>query len=253
LPDPPGALAFIITSLPEHGTLRDPGAGAIDDVPYTLVDDGDQVEYTPGFHYYGDDGFHFGANDGGVPPYPGDHATIEVSNNGASWTTVWENAGSHIQDERWWLRTYDVSEVADGQETVYLRWGMGPTDDIGTRPGWNIDDVEIWGIAPEYSGVAERVGAGCLLLTNAPNPFSPVTRIAFELPRAAAGSVLSLRVFDAAGRCVATPWSGRAESGRVEVAWDGRDAAGRLLPAGVYCCRLSGGGVDLSRRMALLR
>ena len=28
---------------------------------------------------------------------------------------------------------------------VQIRWSMGPTDDIGTRSGWNLDEVETWG------------------------------------------------------------------------------------------------------------
>jgi hypothetical protein len=48
----------------------------------------------------------------------------------------------------------DISAVADGQSTVYLRWAMGPTDDSNTYPGWNIDDVEIWAVdmSPECPG-----------------------------------------------------------------------------------------------------
>ena len=46
--------------------------------------------------------------------------------------------------------SYDISDVADGEETVYLRWGMGPTDEFVTYPGWNLDDIQIWAAyAPE--------------------------------------------------------------------------------------------------------
>jgi hypothetical protein len=31
---------------------------------------------------------------------------------------------------------------------VFIRWNMGPTDAIQAQPGWNIDDVQIWGLAP---------------------------------------------------------------------------------------------------------
>ncbi|RIK68413.1 MAG: hypothetical protein DCC66_10145, partial [Planctomycetota bacterium] len=36
----------------------------------------------------------------------------------------------------------------DNQPTVYIRWGMGVTDSSVTYQGWNIDDVEIWGLVP---------------------------------------------------------------------------------------------------------
>jgi hypothetical protein len=74
-----------------------------------------------------------------------DHAYVRVSNNGSSWTTVWENS-SEITDSSWSQVEYDISAVADGQSTVYLRWTMGATDSSWQFSGWNIDDVEIWGM-----------------------------------------------------------------------------------------------------------
>lgn len=74
-----------------------------------------------------------------------DHATIEVSNDGSTWYIVWQHSTAALGDTSWQYKTYDISAVADGQSTVYLRWGIGPTDSGITYPGWNIDDVEIWG------------------------------------------------------------------------------------------------------------
>ncbi|HVP12690.1 MAG TPA: hypothetical protein VMV94_16050, partial [Phycisphaerae bacterium] len=74
------------------------------------------------------------------------HATIEVSNDGSAWSTIWQNT-TPISDTAWLQQTYDISAVADSHATVYIRWGMGPTTaDSTTYPGWNIDDVQIWGI-----------------------------------------------------------------------------------------------------------
>jgi hypothetical protein len=42
--------------------------------------------------------------------------------------------------------TFDIRAIADDQATVYLRWGMGPADRSNQYSGWNIDDVEIWGM-----------------------------------------------------------------------------------------------------------
>ena len=81
----------------------------------------------------------------GVESASYDHATIEVSNDGTTWTTIWDHTGNSITDFSWNLQTYDISAVADNQSTVYVRWGMGPTDRSVTYPGWNIDDVVITG------------------------------------------------------------------------------------------------------------
>jgi hypothetical protein len=79
----------------------------------------------------------------GVETY--DHATIAVSNDGMTWSTAWDSVGLTYSDAAWTLQTCDIGPLADGQPTVYVRWGMGPADSSVTYPGWNIDDVEIWG------------------------------------------------------------------------------------------------------------
>ena len=73
-----------------------------------------------------------------------DHAYVYVSNDGTNWTLVWENPNSSIQDTSWTEQEFDISAVADGQPTVYIKWVMGPTDSSVTFSGWNIDDIEIW-------------------------------------------------------------------------------------------------------------
>jgi len=83
----------------------------------------------------------------GVESSTFDHATIDVSTNGSTWTNVWNHSGSAISEAAWSLQTY-VLAPADNQGSVYLRWGMGPTDGSVTYPGWNIDDLEIWGLVP---------------------------------------------------------------------------------------------------------
>ncbi len=74
-----------------------------------------------------------------------DHAYVRVSNNGSTWTTVWQNS-AQLAETSWTQVEYDISALADGQATVYLRWTMGTTDGSWRFCGWNIDDVEIWGV-----------------------------------------------------------------------------------------------------------
>jgi len=74
-----------------------------------------------------------------------DRARVRVSNNGISWTTVWENT-SQIADGMWVYQELDISSVADHQPSVYLRWTMGPTDSSWRFCGWNIDDIQIIGV-----------------------------------------------------------------------------------------------------------
>ncbi|MBC8525413.1 MAG: T9SS type A sorting domain-containing protein [Candidatus Cloacimonetes bacterium] len=74
-----------------------------------------------------------------------DHAYVRVSNDGTNWFTVWQNE-TEITDFYWHQMDLDISEVADNQPTVYLRWTMGTTD-VGWRYcGWNIDDIQIFAL-----------------------------------------------------------------------------------------------------------
>ncbi|HUU85719.1 MAG TPA: lectin like domain-containing protein [Phycisphaerae bacterium] len=74
-----------------------------------------------------------------------DEATVEVSSDKVRWTVLWRatDTGVVISDATWHLQTFDISAVADGEPTVYVRWAMGPTGARFNYPGWNVDDVEI--------------------------------------------------------------------------------------------------------------
>ncbi len=79
---------------------------------------------------------------------PYDYACVQVSNDGATWTDLWTTGLSHISDSAWQYMEYAVpAQIGDGQSTLYFRWGMGPTDDWVTAPGWNLDDVQVTGQA----------------------------------------------------------------------------------------------------------
>lgn len=73
-----------------------------------------------------------------------DHAYLRVSNNGSSWTTLWENS-EEVTDASWTEQSFDISAIADGQSTVYVRFTMGTTDGSWTYCGWNVDDLDIVG------------------------------------------------------------------------------------------------------------
>lgn len=77
---------------------------------------------------------------------PYDHAEIQVSNDGVNWIDLWTTGYSHVSDAAWQNVDYAVpSSIADDQPTVFFRWGIGPTDESVTYPGWNIDNVQVTG------------------------------------------------------------------------------------------------------------
>jgi len=87
------------------------------------------------------------------------------------------------------------------------------------------------------------------LLPNHPNPFNPSTTLSFSLARA--GHV-RLSVYDLAGRLVRTLVDGEHEAGTHRVVWNGTDATGRAVGAGVYFVRVETPQGSDTRKIALI-
>jgi len=78
-------------------------------------------------------------------------ATVDASPDGNDWTVIWENGDSSTspQDAWWQPVSYDIASLADGQAEVYVRWTHQVVQSgAWAFSGWNIDDVEIWGVRP---------------------------------------------------------------------------------------------------------
>jgi hypothetical protein len=73
---------------------------------------------------------------------------VEVSNDGSQWQTVWANpAGIGVFDSAWQAVNYNIGAIADGQATVWVRWTHRVLSDRAFAcSGWNIDNLEVWGV-----------------------------------------------------------------------------------------------------------
>jgi len=107
------------------------------------------------------------------------------------------------------------------------------------------------GVEQASQGVEARSAAFELsLMQNSPNPFNPSTRIAFSLPER---MQVTLTVYDAEGRSVATLVDAARPAGMNDVFWDGRNAAGNRVASGIYFYRLKTSDRVLTRKMLLLK
>ena len=118
-------------------------------------------------------------------------------------------------------------DETDNQESIPVGFN-GPVLAVG-------DDLR----APSWS-----------LIRTTPNPFRNRTTVSFSLPHAA---VVRVRVFDSAGALVRTLHDGRLAAGAHDLDWDGRDASGRRVAAGLYLVRAEYEGRLLSGKTMLLR
>jgi len=105
---------------------------------------------------------------------------------------------------------------------------------------------DITGVAPETP--APPVGVTITAL--APNPFNPRTTCRFSLDRR---QQVSVAVFDLRGRRVRELVRGVRAAGDHSVDWDGRDAAGRGVPSGVYLLQVRGDNGRDGRRISLIK
>jgi flagellar hook assembly protein FlgD len=62
-----------------------------------------------------------------------------------------------------------------------------------------------------------------------------------------------LVIYDVTGRAVRTLVNGAEAPGERRVFWDGRDALGARVRAGMYLCRLEAGATSLTRKLSVMR
>jgi hypothetical protein len=82
-----------------------------------------------------------------------------------------------------------------------------------------------------------------------PNPSRGTFRFSFALPRT---SRATLTVYDTDGRRVRVLADGALDPGPHERIWDGRDATGRRVGAGLYFAQLRAGGRTIERRVSVV-
>jgi hypothetical protein len=128
---------------------------------------------------------------------------------------------------------FDDPDVVPGSEYAYRLTVHG--NDVITTP-------EIWVSVP-----ASEVPTVPTLGLPLPNPSSSGVTFTAGIPNS--GAVL--HILDVRGRTVRQLPVGR--QGSREVRWDGRDEVGRAVASGIYFVTLRGVGVEVIRRVVLLR
>ena len=91
---------------------------------------------------------------------------------------------------------------------------------------------------------------GCVLRKVVPNPFNPRTTVSFSVLR---DQLLTIAVFDLAGKRVVELARGLHVAGEYEIDWRGEDARGRAPSAGPYFLRLEAADGVQSQKVMLVR
>lgn len=88
------------------------------------------------------------------------------------------------------------------------------------------------------------------LQQNYPNPFNQTTRIRWRIAQA---TTVEIAIYSIHGRKTTTLFSGRQMPGYYQLQYDGTDEVGRLLPSGIYFCRLTAGLYQQVIKLSIVR
>ena len=141
--------------------------------------------------------------------------------------------------EYWWDHYFHYSETSadsSGQtlSCAYLNSTCGPS---------TAGPSAATAIAAETATTPSTFVLGA----NYPNPFNPATTIPLTVP--AGAEEVDLTIYNVLGQPVRRVWAGSLAAGEHRLAWDGQDAQGQPVAAGVYLYRLQVGDQTRIRKM----
>ena len=141
--------------------------------------------------------------------------------------------------------------LSSGQPAAGVQVRLFDLTDLRRFVGTTTDEAGFFALSLQTFSMARGTAlpTDFSLGQNYPNPFNPSTVIPYQLPTA--GHV-RLDVFNVLGQRLATLVDAERSAGAHTAQWDGTDASGRAVGAGVYIYRLSSGGMTESKRMVLV-
>ncbi len=185
--------------------------------------------------------------------YIGDLIVRVTSPEGTTVTLHDRSGGSTDNLIGWYPDTFEPAESLDAfiGEEMLGDWTIFVSDNAGADLG----TLNEWCLRITHDGIVgvddtNQVPLVLKLHDNYPNPFNPITNIAFDLPRA---SHVSLRVFDIAGRLVKTIVDQELSAASHRVVWDGTDNGSRRMASGIYYYQLVTDEKAITRKMTLLK
>ncbi len=185
-----------------------------------LYDFEDIESYDPDGTYFGD-------------KIPNDNCDYDTNGDGTrdgNWAIEWQN--SHTEGVDWYDCSPAHTQALNGNLKAYAAWYLW-----ATLAGWS-DATSV--ISPK-NGSPETFE----LKPNFPNPFNPVTRIRFSVPRSLP---VSITVYNAQGKTVEHLLQKTMSAGEHEIEWNAAS-----LASGVYFIAMHAGQTTKIRKAILLK
>jgi len=209
-----------------------------------------------------------------VGGFPG---PIAINSSGIGWMVEY-GAGLLAVDTIQHTVLHDAEHSVDAGGLGAIGLGLDAADRIHVAlsadglltvvgPDGQLEDAFTVGPAPAdvalYEAATTAIGESAapdfpeMMLAATPNPAQVPVRLAMAVrPKNGAASSPStgeVTLFNAAGRVVRRLYEGPIAPGTQNLLWDGRDAGGRPLPAGVYLARVTAGRETQVTKFTLVR
>tara|TARA_B100001167_G_C16647324_1_gene246928 strand:- start:43 stop:693 length:651 start_codon:yes stop_codon:yes gene_type:complete len=133
--------------------------------------------------------------------------------------------------------TFDASSLDRENSNITIGYTIyGLDQEIISR---GMQHIELKAVPEEYA-----------LHYNYPNPFNPVTTMLYDLPEP---GHTRLVIYDLLGRQVQTLVDQPLDAGFYRMQWDGRNAQGQIVGAGIYFYQIQANGFIRTRKMLLVK
>ncbi len=119
---------------------------------------------------------------------------------------------------------------------------------VVVEEGATTSDVDLTLVA--IVGVDDEVVTTTKLLSNYPNPFNPVTNIAYSINET--GNV-TINVYNLKGQLVKSLVNEVIETGDHIVTWNGRDNSNKSVASGVYFYKMQSSNYTATKKMILMK
>ena len=134
------------------------------------------------------------------------------------------------------------------QKYPYDKLTLIACDEMGEEVDWSLAKRG-YTLPPEED--KPEIPEKFALSDNYPNPFNPITTIAFDLPEVAD---VILTIYDITGRKIVTLINDHFNTGYHKVMWNGRNEAGNLVSSGIYLYHIHTlTGFNGTKKMVLVR
>jgi len=159
----------------------------------------------------------------------------------ATGTAQWTPDGVAVANGGW-IEEHAVLVPIDGSGAIFA-WL-----DYRSEPGIYAQKIDSEGTP---TAIMPETRTPRLTVSDAyPNPFSAGASLDLELPVTVD---VTVSVFDVTGKRVRRGRTEQIAAGTKQLTFDGRDDTGRLLPSGVYFCRIKAAGETITRKMVIAR